>query len=201
MSGTITTINGATVVSQFTAIAGSPSSTQALAALGSVTFTTFDTNGGSIAGAGQYLTIGPSVTTATINGATAVVSTVAGVNLTVSGNTQVFALGNNDTVTATGADTLFAGTGFDSFMSTGDNSSIVGGSGPIAATASGANTTLIGGTGVSNFTVSGAGSVAVEGYSGQTTIALDRYRRSRDCYQSPGGCERHACCDVERDRR
>jgi serralysin len=58
-------------------------------------------------------------------------------------------------------------------MSSGANSSIVGGAGDIAATASGANTTLIGGSGTSNFTVSGAGSIAVSGPGpGTTNISL-----------------------------
>ncbi|WP_227320400.1 hypothetical protein [Acidisoma silvae] len=57
-------------------------------------------------------------------------------------------------------------------MSTGSNSSVVGGAGSISGAVSGSNTTLIGGTSSSAFSVAGAGNLAVAGSTGSTTINL-----------------------------
>jgi hypothetical protein len=174
MSGTTSTLSGATVVSQFTP----PATGAALAALSSFTgsFSVDSVNGVySVPGA---VFLEPGVTSATITSATIVVSNSPNANITVTTlpSAEIFAA-PGDTVSATGADTLFgasslSGYGANSFISTGDNSSIVGGTGDLNATASGANTTLIGGTGTNNFTVSGSNSLAVAGYSGHTTITL-----------------------------
>ena len=135
MSG-LTTVTGAQVASQFTATA---SASQAVAfsqmIASGVTFTTIDGNTTTNATGGVL--IGPGVTSATITSAQYVVSTQPNINLTVSSNAEVFAA-PGDTVTASGADTLFGGDssgGAVSFISSGADSSIVGGTGNLAATA------------------------------------------------------------------
>jgi hypothetical protein len=171
MSGN-TTVSGTTVVSQFTASAGSPAALAALDQLGNLSFSVASVNGSF--GTTGPVSVGSGVTAATITSANVVLSSAPNASLTVSSPAaQVFAA-PGDTVTASGADTLFASaTGTTTFLSSGANSSIVGGTGNLTATASGANTTLIGGTGITNFTVSGAGSDAVAGPSpGVTNITL-----------------------------
>ena len=195
MSG-FTTINGGQVASQFTAAA---SASQAVAfsqmiATG-VPFTSIDSNTTTNATGGVL--IGPGVTSATITSAQYVVSTQPNINLTVSSNAEVFAA-PGDTVTASGADTLFGGDsggGATSFISTGANSSIVGGTGNLAATASGANTTLIGGTGTNTFNVSGPNSIVVAGQAdtvpgqsaGTTTITLSETTGGAEIATNPLG--------------
>ena len=174
MSG-FTTINGAQVETQFVAATtGSQAAAfQQLIAQGLI-FSAVP--GSGVSNATGAVLVPPTATTATITAATYVVSTAPNASITVtSPKAEVFAA-PGDTVSATGSDTLFgaaSGGGATSFISTGANSSIVGSTGDLAATASGANTTLIGGTGLSQFTVSGANSLAVAGPApGTTDIAL-----------------------------
>ena len=170
MSGT-TTINGSSVMSQFTPGTSASVAFNAITASGAMF--SVDTTSGAFGTAGP-VSVGGMNITATFANATIVYSTAISSSLTVTTlpSAKVFAA-SGDTITAAGADTLYgADTGLSTFISTGNNSSVVGGAGDMAATASGANTTLIGGTGTSNFTVSGAGSVAVAGPSGTTNISL-----------------------------
>ena len=171
MSGT-STVSGTTVVTQFTTSAGSPAALAALNQLGSLSFSVVSVSG--TFGSSGPVSVGSGVTAATITSANVVLSSAPNASLTVGSTAaQVFAA-PGDTVTASGADTLFsAASGTTTFLSSGANSSIVGGSGNLTATASGANSTLIGGSGTTNFTVSGAGSLAVAGRSpGVTNITL-----------------------------
>jgi serralysin len=172
MSGN-STVSGTTVVSQFTGATPGSSAALALQQLGGLAFSA-DSVDGAYTASGA-VSLGTGITSATITSATVVVSNAPNANITVTTlpSAEVFAA-PGDTITATGADTLFgASTGTTSFMCSGANSSIVGSTGSMAVTSSGANTTLIGGTGTNNFTVSGAGSDAVAGPApGVTDVTL-----------------------------
>jgi hypothetical protein len=173
MSG-FATVNGAQVEAQFITAAGTSQAVAFSQIFASgVAFSLLPTNGTS--NATGAVVVGPGTTNGTITGASYVISDAPDASLTVSSSSaQVFAA-PGDTITASGADTLFgaaSGGGATNFISTGANSSIVGSTGDIAATASGANTTLIGGTGSSTFSVTGANSLVVGGYSGNTNITL-----------------------------
>jgi hypothetical protein len=170
-----TTLSGANVATQFTP-AATGSAAAALNQLAGLSFSVDSVNGlYTVPGA---VFVEPPVTSATITGATVVVSNAPNANLTVTTSTSEIFAAPGDTISATGADTLFGASaattgGADNFISTGANSSIVGGTGDLDAMASGANTTLIGGTGTNNFTVSGAGSDAVAGPApGITNVTL-----------------------------
>jgi serralysin len=164
MSGS--TVSGGTVAQQFTG--------GAAAALNS--FFNSSTTLTVFSAAGLSTVSGPAViavtnSALTISGATAIADTTGGGNsITVTTPASVFAA-PNDSISASGATTLFgANSGVTRFTASGSNSSITGGTGGFTGTVSGANSTLVGGSGVSIVSVSGANSLAVSGGAGITGI-------------------------------
>jgi hypothetical protein len=84
MSGLVTTINGASIASQFTAAAGGPSAIAALNQLGNISFSGDSVNGAYTAvGA---VSVSSGVTSATFSNASVVFSFAQNASLTVNGS-------------------------------------------------------------------------------------------------------------------